>query len=177
MTVAADWVQRHGALIPAGGTALDLAAGEGRHTRWLLERAHPVVAVDRDLGALRRSLGHEPLLETVEVDLEDGSPFPLAGRRFAGVVVVNYLHRPLLPALVAAVAPGGALLYETFLVGQERRGRPRNPDFLLRPGELLDAVGGVLDVVAFEEGEVDGSVKQRIAAVRPHDDPPVVRRN
>ena len=169
------WVQRHTALVPVGGPVLDVAAGGGRHARWFLERAHPVVAVDRDLSALRRALGHEPQLETVEVDLEGGSPFPLAGRRFAGVVVVNYLHRPLLPALVAAVEPGGALLYETFLVGQEALGRPRNPEFLLRPGELLEAVAGELEVVAFEEGPSDGAVKQRLAAVRPHDHHKMVR--
>jgi SAM-dependent methyltransferase len=157
----------HGALIPVGGIVLDVAAGTGRHAKWFLEGGHPVVAVDRDLGELRRRLGTEPGLEAIDADLEDGSPFPLAGRRFAGVVVVNYLHRPLLPALVAAVAPGGALLYETFMTGQEELGRPRNPDFLLRPGELRAAVAGHLDVVAFEEGPLDGAVKQRIAAVHP----------
>jgi SAM-dependent methyltransferase len=164
---AAAWVQRHAGLVPAGGVVLDVAAGGGRHTRWFLERGHPVVAVDRDLGGLRPLVGAEPRLEAVEADLEDGSPFPLAGRRFAGVVVVNYLHRPLLPALVAAVAPGGALLYETFLVGQERRGRPTDPAFLMRPGELPAAVAGHLEVVASEEGTLDGAEKQRIAAVRP----------
>lgn len=171
------WVQRHGGLVPVGGPVLDVAAGGGRHTRWFLERAHPVVAVDRDLAALRAGLGDEPLLETVEVDLEDGSPFVLAGRRFAGVVVVNYLHRPLLPALVAAVAPGGALLYETFMVGQEQVGRPRNPDFLLRAGELRDVVAGRLDVVAFEEGPSGGAVRQRLAAIRPTGGHRMVRTN
>lgn len=161
------WVQRHGGLVPVGASVLDVAAGGGRHTRWFLDRAHPVVAVDRDLAALREDLGGDPLLEAVEADLEDGSPFVLAGRRFGGVVAVNYLHRPLLPALVEAVAPGGALLYETFMVGQERVGRPRNPDFLLRPGELLEVVAGSLEVVDAEEGPSGGAVKQRIAAVRP----------
>jgi len=161
------WVLDHAGLVAVGGTVLDVAAGAGRHTRWFLERAHPVVAVDRDVVELRRLLGSEPGLEAIEVDLEDGSPFPLADRCFAGVVVTNYLHRPLLPALVAAVAPGGVLLYETFMVGQEHLGRPRNPDFLLEPGELRSAVAGHLDVVAFAEGPVDGAVKQRIAAIRP----------
>jgi SAM-dependent methyltransferase len=160
-------VRQHGGLVPAGGTVLDVAAGAGRHTRWFLERGHPVVAVDRDLGELRRLLGTEPGLEAIEADLEDGSSFPLAGRRFAGVVVTNYLHRPHLPDLVAAVAPGGALLYETFMTGQERLGRPRNPDFLLEPGELRAVVADHLEVVAFEEGTFDGAVKQRIAAMHP----------
>lgn len=161
------WVARHGRLVPPGGEVLDVAAGGGRHTRWFLEHGHPVCAVDRDLAGLRAALGAEPGLEAVEVDLEDGSPFPLGGRRFAGVVVTNYLHRPLLPALVDAVAPGGALLYETFMVGQERLGRPTRPAFLLRPDELRGAVEGALEVVAFEQGELDGAVRQRIAAVRP----------
>ena len=163
---ASVWVQRHAGLVPVGGVVLDVAAGGGRNARWFLERAHPVVAVDRDLTELRTALAGEPLLETVEVDLEDGSPFVLRHRRFAGVVVTAYLHRPLLPALVAAVAEGGALLYETFMVGQEELGRPRNPDFLLRPGELRAAVDGALEVIAYEEGTIDGAVKQRIAAVR-----------
>jgi hypothetical protein len=161
------WVRAHAGLVPLGGTVLDVAAGRGRHTRLFLERAHPVVAVDRDLGELRSALGAEPLLETIEVDLEDGSPPVFAGRRFAGVVVVDYLHRPLLPALVEAVAPGGALLYETFMVGQEQLGRPRNPDFLLRHGELVEAVAGSLEVVAAEEGPTGTAIKQRLAAIRP----------
>jgi SAM-dependent methyltransferase len=162
----AAWVEAHASLVPIGSAVLDVAAGGGRHTRWFLDRGHPVVAVDRDLGALRSHVA-DPQLEAVEVDLEDGSPFVLAGRRFGGVVVTRYLHRPLLPALVDAVAPGGALLYETFMVGQEQLGRPRNPAFLLRPGELLEAVAGALDVVGFEEGPSGGAVVQRIAAVRP----------
>ena len=101
--------------------------------------------------------------------MEDGRPFPVIGRQFGGVVCTKYLHRPLLPALVAAVAPGGVLLYETFAVGHERLGRPRRPEFLLRPGELLAAVAGELDVRAYEEVEVarPGPARlQRIAAVR-----------
>lgn len=159
------WIARFAWLVPAGGTVLDLACGEGRHVRHFRKLGHPVVALDRDLSRLAPDPGVEP----IEADLEDGSPFPLQGRRFAGVVVANYLFRPLLPAIVAAVAPGGCLLYETFALGNERFGKPANPDFLLRPGELLDAVAGELRVVAYEdlvESEPRPAVRQRIAARR-----------
>jgi SAM-dependent methyltransferase len=161
---ASAWVLRHAALVPAGAPVLDVAAGAGRHARLFLERGHPVVAVDRDVS----SLAPHPSLRIVRADLEDGSPWPLPGERFGGIVVTNYLHRPLFPSLLDALLPGGALLYETFMVGNERLGHPRNPDFLLRPGELRNVVGGRLRVVAFEEGEVAAprpAVVQRIAAV------------
>jgi hypothetical protein len=127
-----------------------------------------VVAVDRDLSGVADLRG-DPGSELVEADLESGAPPPFAGREFGGVVVTNYLWRPLLGALVAAVAPGGALIYETFARGNERFGHPRNPDFLLEPGELLDAVRGELRVVAYEDVVVDTprpAAFQRIAAVR-----------
>ncbi len=81
----------------------------------------------------------------------DGSPWPLAGRTFGAIVVTNYLHRPLLPVLVASLDPGGVLVYETFARGNEKFGKPSNPDFLLAPGELLEAVRGRLRVVAYED--------------------------
>lgn len=158
------WITRFAALVPAGGTVLDVAAGRGRHTRWLLDAGHAVVAVDRDVAGLR-DLTRNPDLEVVAADLERGT-WPLSGRRFAGIVVTNYLHRPLLPVLIDALVPGGVLLYETFAVGHERHGRPRNPDWLLRPGELLDLVRGRLRVVAYEDLEVPRPARiQRIAAV------------
>lgn len=163
MSPPSDWVRRCSGLVPAGGTVLDVAAGAGRHARWFAGRGHPVVAVDRDTSGLADV---PPEVEVVTADLEAG-PWPFAGRRFAAVVVTNYLHRPLLPQLVAAVAPGGVLVYETFAVGQERFGRPRNPDHLLRPGELAAAVAGRLEVVAYEEAETERPARvQRIAAVR-----------
>jgi SAM-dependent methyltransferase len=160
-------IARWAPLVPAGGTVLDVAAGGGRHARWFAARGHPVVAVDRDTAALRAR--SDPRVEVVDADLEHG-PWPFAGRTFAAVVVVNYLWRPLLPALVAAVAPGGALLYETFAVGHERFGRPRNPDFLLREGELLEAVRDALVVHEYwhgEEGTPPQAVRQRLCAFRP----------
>jgi SAM-dependent methyltransferase len=146
---------------------LDLACGMGRHSRLFLARGHRVTAIDRDLTGIADLIG-APGLEAVEADLEDGRPFPLAGRRFAGVVVTNYLYRPLFPALVAAVAPGGVLIYETFARGNEDFGRPRNPDHLTKPGELLEAVRGRLRVLAYED-LIDRTPKpaarQRICAV------------
>jgi SAM-dependent methyltransferase len=160
-------VVRFAGLVPAGGAVLDLACGAGRHTRLFLERGHPVLAVDRDLSGID-DLGRHPQLETLEVDLEDGRPFPLRGRSFAGVIVTNYLHRPILTDLVSAVAPDGVLIYETFARGQERFGRPRNPEFLLEPGELLEAVRGRLRVLAYEDLVVEEpapAARQRICAV------------
>jgi SAM-dependent methyltransferase len=165
---ASPWVVRFASLIPPGGQVLDVASGTGRHTRWFLDRGYDVVAVDRDVSGLD-DIGEHDRLEMVEVDLEDGEPFPLRNRRFAGVVVTNYLYRPILDQLVSAVASGGALIYETFSAGNERFGRPTRPEFLLRPGELLDVVRGELRVVAFEDLVVDQprpAAVQRIAAVR-----------
>lgn len=135
----------------------------------LLELGHPVVAVDIDLSGIADLAGH-PRLETAQVDLEDGRPFPLRGRSFAGLVVTNYLHRPILGDLVSAVALGGALIYETYARGNERFGLPTNPDFLLEPGELLEVVRGRLRVVAYEDLIVDDpspAAVQRICAVAP----------
>jgi SAM-dependent methyltransferase len=163
-----DWVCRFAGQVPAG-PVLNLACGGGRHGRLFHARSHPVTLLDRDLSGVADLAGQDGV-ETHEADLEDGRPFPLAGRTFAGVVVTNYLYRPLLPALVAAVAPGGTLLYETFAQGQARLGRPTNPDFLLDPGELLDAVRGPLTVVAYEDRTLhrpDPARVQRICAVRP----------
>jgi len=170
------WVVRHAALVPDGAVVLDVACGGGRHVRWFVERGHPVVAVDRDVAGVA-DLRDRPGCELVEADLESGARPPFAGRTFGGVVVTNYLHRPLLPAVVAAVAPGGVLLYETFARGNARFGHVTNPDFLLDPGELLDAVRGELRVVAYEDVVVDHprpAAVQRIAAVR--DQPATISR-
>ena len=166
------WVRRFAPYVPAGGPVLDLACGGGRHVRLFLERGHPVTAVDRDLSGIADTIGR-PGLEALEVDLEDGSPFPLAGRRFAGVIVTNYLYRPLFPALIAALAPGGAFIYETFAKGNEGFGRPRRPEHLMDPGELLEAVRGRLRVRAYEDLIVEAprpAAIQRICAVNEAED-------
>jgi len=157
------WVRRWSHLVPPGATVLDVACGDGRHVRWFQERGCRVTGVDRDAAAV------EPLRDLAEIvvaDIEDG-PWPLPGRQFDAVVVTNYLWRSLLPTLVASVAAGGVLLYETFARGNEAFGRPSNPDFLLRPGELLDAAAGLV-VVAYESGLADAPARmvQRIAAAR-----------
>ena len=147
---------------------LDLAAGGGRHTALLRDRGNRVVAVDRDTGTLTRRFAGDPAVEIRGLDLEDGGPWRL-GQGFDGIVVTNYFHRLLFAPMIDALAPGGAMLYETFMLGNERFGRPSNPDFLLRPGELLAAFGPALTVVAFEQGIVDQprpAALQRIAAVK-----------
>ena len=167
MSEASEWITRFAGLVPPAGRVLDVAAGSGRHTRFFLGRGHPVTAVDRDMSGLV-DLKDDPALESVEFDLETGAPWPFAGREFEAVVVTNYLHRPILPGIVAVVAPGGVLLYETFARGQERFGRPENPDFLLKPGELLDSVRGRLRVLAYEDLILNDPTRavQRIAASR-----------
>ncbi|MDH3593660.1 MAG: class I SAM-dependent methyltransferase [Rhodospirillales bacterium] len=162
------WVRRFAGRVPAGGRVLDLACGGGRHTRLFLELGHPVLAMDRDIAWIA-DLAGRPDLESLEVDLEDGRPFPLAGQRFAGVVVTNYLYRPHLPALIESVAPDGVLIYETFARGNERFGRPSNPDHLLEAGELLEAVRGSLRILAYEDLDVERpkpAAVQRICALR-----------
>jgi SAM-dependent methyltransferase len=164
------WVTRWSHLVAPGGEVLDIAAGSGRHSRWFAARGHPIVAIDRAESALAALSGIDGV-QTVSADLEDGSPWPLPeARRFAAVVVTNYLHRPLLPRLSRLLAPGGVLLYETFARGNETIGKPSNPAFLLMPGELLSAVSGLLTVVAYEHGYVASprpAFVQRICAVMP----------
>lgn len=161
------WVARWAPLIPAGGRVLDLAAGSGRHTRLLAGAGYAVEAVDRE-AALLSAVSRLPRVTVRAADLEAG-PWPYAGEQFAGIVVTNYLHRPLFPLLADALAPGGVLIYETFMLGNERYGRPGNPDFLLQPGELLRAFSGPLQIVAYEAGTVTRpkpAVIQRLCAAR-----------
>ena len=146
---------------------LDVACGSGRHARWLAERGYEVDAIDRDSQALATLAGVErvrPLCADIE-----GGAWPYERERYAGVVVTRYLHRPLFPILLDSLAPGGILIYETFAAGNERYGKPSNPDFLLRPGELLEVVRGRLRVIAYEALKVEDprrAMIQRICAVR-----------
>jgi len=161
------WVVRWSGLVPAGGRVLDIACGSGRHARLFAARGHPVEAVDRDPAKLA-SLAGIPRISARSADLEGGQ-WPYPGERFAGIVVANYLHRPLFPHLLAALAAGGVLIYETFAVGNERYGRPSNPAHLLTPGELLDVVRGRLRVIAYEDLEVSEprlAMVQRICAIK-----------
>lgn len=160
------WITRWADRVPAHGRVLDLACGKGRHARWFAARGHPVEAVDRDSAKLALLSG-VPGIRTRCADLE-GGPWPFAGERFAGIVVVNYLHRPLFPHLIEALTPEGILIYETFAEGNERYGRPSNPAFLLKQGELLELVRGKLRVIAYEDVTVSDprpAVVQRICAI------------
>lgn len=148
-----SWVRRFAPLVPPG-EVLDLACGSGRHARLFAQLGHPVLAVDRDPLALQAAAG--PGIVTLAHDLEaEGARWPFAAGRFAGIVVTNYLHRPLMADLAASLAPGGVLIYETFALGNEAFGKPSNPAFLLRPGELLEvAAAAGLRVLAYEDGVI-----------------------
>lgn len=151
------WVLKWGVTAPVGGRVLDVACGQGRHARWFASRGHAVDAVDRNAAALAALSGVGNVVPLC-LDLEcDGSiwPYPDSREAYACVVVTNYLHRPLISTLLDTLGPGGILIYETFALGNERFGRPSNPDFLLQPGELLELVRGRLFVRAYEDLIVD----------------------
>jgi SAM-dependent methyltransferase len=163
------WVARCAPWIGAGDV-LDLACGSGRHAHYLASLGHPVLAVDRDALALAGAAG--PGITTMQLDLEDPAlAWPFGAARFQGIVVTNYLHRPLFDALGASLAPDGVLIYETFAIGNEAYGKPSNPAFLLGEGELLaraQALG--LRVIAFEDGHLaapKAAMVQRLCAVGP----------
>ena len=163
MQTPSTWVQRWSHLVPAGGSVLDVACGSGRHMAWFAGRGHSVTGIDRAPEAFAAAAEFG---QAIEADIESG-PWPLEGASFDAVIVTNYLWRPLLPRIVASVAPGGVLVYETFSVGNETVGKPSRPDFLLNPGELLQATA-TLHTVAFEEGFCSAPERfvQRIASVR-----------
>lgn len=148
-------------LIKPAGLVLDVAAGSGRHARALAARGYKVIAADLDVTGLTDLDG-----EVIAADLENGT-WPFAQRRFDAIVVTNYLHRPHFPHYTASLNPGGVLLIETFGQGNENFGRPRNPAFLLAPGELLAAFAS-LSVVAYEHGaeqQPRPAVRQRLCAL------------
>jgi len=173
---ASAWVTRFAPLIPPGDV-LDLACGSGRHARLLAQQGHPVLAVDRDEQALAACAA--PGITCERQDLEGGAPWPYPGCRFAGIIVTNYLHRPLFPALFNALAPGGVLIYVTFGAGNGLYGKPSSADFLLQPGELLEQVrrhGPTMRIVAYEDGYLGQprpAMVQRLCAVMhlPESDP------
>lgn len=164
MLEVSPWVRRWSHLVPDAATLLDVACGSGRHVRWFAARGARVTGVDRDAQALSAL---EPIAEVLVADIEAG-PWPFAGRRFDAVVVTNYLWRERLPDVLASLAPGGVLIYETFAEGNQAFGKPSNPAFLLRRGELLQACRD-LQVVAYEDGVIEAPARcvQRIVALRP----------
>jgi SAM-dependent methyltransferase len=164
----ASWLVQHADLLPRVGRALDVACGRGRHALWLAERGLTTLALDRDADSVRE-LNDEAKerrlpLRAEARDLERGDD-PFRGATFDVIVVVHYLHRPLFPSLVAALAPGGLLIYETFTRAQAARGKPTSPDFLLKPGELLELVRP-LEVLASREGDYDGAMIASVIARR-----------
>ena len=156
-------MRRWAHLVRPGGRVLDVACGSGRHLRWLAEQGFAVTGIDRDAAALE-PLGTRGRIVVADIEAD---PWPLAGETFDAVVVTNYLWRPLMPTLAASLAPGGVLIYETFALGNEAFGKPSNPEFLLRPGELLEHCRS-LQVVAYEDGLLAGPPRrvQRVAALR-----------
>lgn len=161
------WVERFAHLVPTGAQVLDVACGTGRHARFFAARGGHVDAVDRDPNCAA-ALAGVLRVRFLAADLEQGR-WPYAGRLFDAIVVTNYLHRPLFPRLLAALARGGVLLYETFAAGNERYGKPSNPDFLLLDRELLERCAPLLHILAFEDGVVATprpARVQRLAAVR-----------
>lgn len=161
------WVRRYAGLVTPGGKVLDVAAGGGRHARWLADAGFRVTAVDIDISALR-NLPSGSGIQVVRSDLERGG-WPFADGVFDGIVVVNYLHRPHFDWLMRSLASGGVLMFDTFSAGHERHGRPTNPRFLLRPGELQSAFDPDLEIIGSEEGMESfprPAVRQKICARR-----------
>lgn len=164
------WFVDRAALIAPGATVLDVACGQGRHARLFAVRGAIVTAVDRDSAALQ-ALAMVPNVATECRDIE-GEAWPYAVATLDAVVVCNYLWRPTFASLLATIKPGGVLLYETFMDGNERYGKPSRPDYLLRSNELVTLTRDTFRVVAYEEGdELDAvgrpfAVKQKIAAIK-----------
>ena len=155
-----EWVRKYAKLISQGGAVLDLACGRGRHTRFLLERGIKVTALDYDISQLK-DIPETENLKTIEHDLEGSSPWPFSSQTFDGIVVANYLYRPLFSKILESLAPKGVLIYQTFAVGNEKYGRPRNPDYLLSNDELLKVFGKHLHVVQYSHG----FIKQPLPAI------------
>ena len=174
ITTPSPWVARFAPLVAKNVNVLDVAAGGGRHSRLFLNQGNFVTAIDKNTIALV-NLPHQESLKIIEFDLEVANSVFVQGnflfaQTFGAIVVVNYLYRPLFSALIDALAPGGLFIYETFALGNEAYARPRNPDHLLKSGELLEVVSDQMQVVAYEHGVVENGdipgVKQRICAVK-----------
>jgi rhodanese-related sulfurtransferase len=166
-----SWLLENADLLPPSGRALDVACGNGRHALLLAAAGFEVTAIDRDPRALGRlQMQAERLdlsirIQHADLETEDAVNGSLAfiGAPYALILVTRYLHRPLVPQLVRLLDHRGTLMYETFLEAQAARGRPTNPDFLLKPGELAELVQP-LEAVRDREGEADGAMVAGIVA-------------
>ena len=165
--IPSTWVERYAGLIRPQGEVLDLACGRGRHAVYLARLDKRVTAVDIDVSGISEMADHDQI-EILAADLEQDA-WPLTNREFDGIVVVNYLYRPHFPLLIKALKKGGVLIFDTFARGNERFGHPRNPAFLLEPGELLTAFTPGLAIVAYDCGETskpERAVRQRLCAIK-----------
>ena len=163
-----EWVKKHIHLIPEKSTVADIACGKGRHTRLLLRRGFFVVAFDKDVSGLR-DIPPTPNLRVVEVDLEADNECLKHPKEFSAIIVVNYLHRPLFDNLIHALKPGGILIYQTFMVGNERYGRPHNTDYLLKENELSTRLEAEFRIIEFDQGYIEypkPAVIQKICATK-----------
>jgi len=163
LNTPSPWVEKYYSFIKGGGAVLDLACGSGRHTHFLMSKGYQLTAVDKDINAITAAELTDVSL--LQADLEAGL-WPFGPNLFDGIVVVNYLWRPQFPHLARALKKGGVLIFDTFGRGNEVYGRPKNPDFLLRSGELKDAFSE-FECLEFFEGLIENpgsAVRQSIVA-------------
>ncbi len=166
MAQISEWVKRFYSQIPKNGLILDLAGGSGRHTRFLAQKGFKLILLDNQI-AKAKHLQNVENIELMEYNVEGGSSLPFLTSSFKGIVVTNYLYRPIFPQLICLLDDGGVLIYETFAVGHEKYGRPTNPDFLLKSGELISRISPQMRIIAYEERLITWPAKayvQRIAA-------------
>ena len=167
-TPPSEWVKKHIKIIPKRGTVLDLACGAGRHTRLLIETGRRVFALDCNISKLK-DLSENDSVTIIKHDLETTNAWPFAPQTFDGIIVTNYLYRPLYPCIIDALAVGGVLIYQTFAVGNEKYGRPQNPDYLLKEDELLKVFGNQLNLVDYSHGYIKNpspAVVQSICCIK-----------
>ena len=161
------WVECYSSLIPFGKGVLDLACGSGRHTGMLLNNGYQVTAVDIDTTLVKQNFSNKKL-NIVKCDLETLSSWPFGKNSFLGIIVVNYLHRPLYSRIMESLEEGGVLIYQTFADGNSRYGKPKNPDYLLKRGELKTVFGG-MRIISYQHGYLSypsQSVVQRICCIK-----------
>lgn len=157
------WVKKYSSLFPHPGPILDVASGGGRHTRYLLRKGYSVIAIDKNVLPLQNL--KTPLLSPVRVDLEAQAPWPFKPDSFGGVVVTNYLHRPIFQNIIDSLAKDGLLIYETFARGNEKFGKPSNPNYLLKPGELIRLTLNELHILSYEDITTDQPKPARLQRI------------